>query len=326
LLVHRVLFPNNRHIPTVEFERFKVEVAGGSTMPCNRYIPGMKLTLGRHELVQDVYVVDLPDTNIILGVQWLNTLGPITTNYKNMEMSFTEEGGQKIMLWGMTGNATKVVMAKRMDSIFQTEEIVYAAECRISTRVDKQGKVHYTLEIQEILDKHHKVFGPIPPGVPLDRGFENIIELEEGAKPVITTPYRHPKKYKDEIEKAIKELLDMGHIRPSTSPFASSVMLVKKKDGTMRMCIDFRALNKKTIKNRYSIPRIDKLLDKLHGDIYFTKIDLRSSYHQIKMREEEFSKIASRCHYRHYEFLVMPFGLTNSLATFQSCMNHVLNK
>ena len=109
------------------------------------------------------------------------------------------------------------------------------------------------------------MFGPILPGVPSDRVFDNIIELEERAKPVITTPYIHPKKYKDEIEKAIKELLDMGHIRPNSSPFASSVVLVKKKDGTMRMCIDFRALNKKTIKNRYPIPRIDELLDELHG-------------------------------------------------------------
>jgi hypothetical protein len=105
--------------------------------------------------------------------------------------------------------------------------------------------------------------------------------LEEGAKPVITTPYRCPKKFKDEIEKAIKALLDMGHIKPSSSPFASSVVLVKKKDGIMRMCIDYRALNKKTIKNRYPIPRIDEL----HGAVYFTKIDLRSRYHQIRMRE-----------------------------------------
>jgi hypothetical protein len=315
-----------RHIPTVEFEGFKVEVAGGGTMPCDRYIPGMKLTLGRHELIQDVYVMDLPDTNIILGVQWLNTLGPITTNYKTMEMSFTEEGGRKVVLRGMTGNAAKVVTAKRMEAIFQRDEIVYASKCRIVTRMDEQGKVHYTPEIKEILDRHHKVFGPIPPGVPPDRGFEHIIELEEGAKPVITTPYRHPKKYKDEIEKAIKELLDMGHIRPNSSPFASSVVLVKKKDGTMRMCIDFRALNKKTIKNRYPIPRIDELLDELHGAIYFTKIDLRSGYHQIKMREEDISKTTFRCHYDHYEFLVMPFGLTNAPATFQSCMNHVFNK
>jgi len=96
---------------------------------------------------------------------------------------------------------------------------------------------------------------------------------------VITTLYGHPKKYKDEIEEAIKKILDMGHIWPSSSPFASSVVLVKKKDGTMRMCIDFRALNKKTIKNRYPISRIDELLDELHGAIYFTKIDLRSGYH-----------------------------------------------
>jgi hypothetical protein len=113
------------------------------------------------------------------------------------------------------------------------------SECRISARVDEQGKVHYTPEIQEIIDKHSKVFGPIPPGVPPDRVCEHIIELEAGAKPVINTPYRHPKKYKDEIENSIKELLDMGHIRPSSSPFACSVVLVKKKDGTMRMCIDF---------------------------------------------------------------------------------------
>jgi hypothetical protein len=248
-----------------------VEVAGGSTMPYNRYIPGMKLTLGRHELVQDVYMMDLPDTNIILGVQYLSTLGPITTNYKTMEMSFVGEGGQKVVLRGMIGNSARVVTAKRMEAIFKREEIVYATECKNSTWVDEKGKVHYTPEIKRILDKHRKVFEPISPGVPPDRGLEHIIELEARAKPVITTPYRHPMKYKDEIEKAIKELLDMAHIRPSSSPFASSVVLVKKKDGTMRMCIDFRALNKKTIKNRYPIPRIDELLDELHGAIYFTK-------------------------------------------------------
>jgi hypothetical protein len=226
------------------------------------------------------------------------------------------------VLRGMTSNSARVVTAKRMESIFIREEIVYATECKVSTWVDEKGKVYYTPEIKRILDKHQKVFGPIPLGVPLDRGFEHIIEIEAGAKTVITTPYMHPKKYKYEIEKAIKELLNMGHIRPSSSPFASSVVLVKKKDGMMRMCIDFWDLNKKKIKNRYPIPRIDEL----HGAIYFTKIDLRSGYHQIKMREEDISKTTFRCHYGHCEFLVMPFALTNAPATFQSCMNHVFNK
>ena len=173
------------------------------------------------------------------------------------------------------------------------------AECRISVQVDKKGHPHYSQDIQKIIDSHNKVFEPIPPGAPLDKGFEHIIELEEGEKHVITTPYRHPKKYNDEIEKAIKELLDMGHIRPSSSPFASSMVLVKKKDGTMRMCIDYRALNKNTIKNRYHIPRIDDLLDEIHGVVYFTKIDLSSGYHQIKMREQDVSKTAFECHYGH---------------------------
>jgi hypothetical protein len=95
-------------------------------MPCDRYIPGMKLTLGKHELAQDLYVMDLPDTNIILGVQWLSALGPITTNYKTMEMSFTEETGKKVVLRNMTGNTPRVVTTKRMEAIFRREDIAYA--------------------------------------------------------------------------------------------------------------------------------------------------------------------------------------------------------
>jgi hypothetical protein len=147
--------------------------------------------------------------------------------------------------------------------------------------------------------------------------------LEEGAKPMITLPYRHPRRFKDEIKKAIKELLAMGHIRPSNSPIASSVVLVLKKDGTMRMCIDYRALNKKTIKNRYPIPRIDEFTDDLHGAVFFSKIDLRFRYHQTSIREHDIEKTTFRCHFGQFEFLVMPFGLTNAPATFQSSMNHI---
>jgi hypothetical protein len=141
------------------------------------------------------------------------------------------------------------------------------------------------------------VFGSIPPGRPPDRGFKHTIKLEAGATPVITTPYRHPKIFKDEIEKEIKELLAMGHIRTITSPFASSVILVLKKDGTLRMCIDYKDLNKKTIKNRYPIPHIDELLDELHGAVFFTKIDLWSGYHQIGIKEQDIEKTTFRCYF-----------------------------
>jgi hypothetical protein len=160
------------------------------------------------------------------------------------------------------------------------------------------------------------VFEALPTGRPPDKGLEHVIELEEGLNPVITTPYKHPKRFKDETKKAIKELLEMGHIRPISSPFASVVVLVKKNDGAMRMCIDYKELNKKTIKDRYPILRIDELIDELHGAVYFSKVDLRSRYHQIQVREEDIHKTTFMCQYGHYEFLVMPFRLTNAPTTF----------
>jgi hypothetical protein len=144
----------------------------------------------------------------------------------------------------------------------------------ITTRKDSEGREQYHPQIREILSEYEPVFRLIPPGRPLYRGFEHKIELEAGATLVIIAPYRHPKRFKDEIEKSIKEFIVMGHIRPSTSHFASSVFLVLKKDGTLWMCIDYRYLNKKMIKNRYPILCIYELMDELHGIDFFTKIDL----------------------------------------------------
>ena len=157
------------------------------------------------------------------------------------------------------------------------------------------------------MSKYERVFGDLPPGIPLDRGVEHIIELEIGTQPIKMKPYRHPKRIQDEIEEAIKEFLELGLIRPSSSPYASSVVVVKKKNRTLSMRIDFRALNKKTMKNRYPIPRIDELMDELHGSKFFLNIDLRYGYHQIRMREEDIPKTAFRCHYGHFELLSMDF-------------------
>ena len=129
-----------------------------------------------------------------------------------------------------------------MEHLLCHDMVEWAAGCVLKPTQEKQQKLVYHPNIQELRTKHDKVSSEIPLGRPPDRGTKHIIELKEGAKPVIVTPYRHPKRLKDEIEKTIKELLAMGHIRPSKSPFASLVVLVKKKDGTLRMCIDYRML------------------------------------------------------------------------------------
>ncbi|GJR69020.1 putative reverse transcriptase domain-containing protein [Tanacetum coccineum] len=126
-----------------------------------------------------------------------------------------------------------------------------------------------------------------------------------------------------ELADQLQELSDKGFIRPSSSPWGAPVLFVKKKDGSLRMCIDYRELNKLTVKNRYPLPRIDDLFDQLQGSSVYSKIDLRSGYHQLRVREEDVSKTAFRTRYGHYEFQVMPFGLTNAPAVFMDLMNRV---
>jgi hypothetical protein len=163
----------------------------------------------------------------------LYSLGEIGFNYQTLTMSFRDASGLRVVMRGMSTGAPQTVSTKRMERIFRHDDVSYAAECLITTRKDSEGREQYHPQIGELLDQYEPIFGSIPLGRPPNRGFENMIELEVGAKPVITTPYRHPKKFKDEIEKTIKELLSMGHIRPNMSPFASSVVLVLKKDGTL---------------------------------------------------------------------------------------------
>ncbi|GKE17001.1 putative reverse transcriptase domain-containing protein [Tanacetum coccineum] len=161
------------------------------------------------------------------------------------------------------------------------------------------------------------------PGLPPVRQVEFQIDLIPGAAPVARAPYRLAPSEMQELSNQLQELADRGFIRPSTLPWGALVLFVKKKDGSFRMCIDYRELNKLTVKNRYPLPRIDDLFDQLQGSSVYSKIDLRSGYHQLRVRDEDIPKTAFRTRYGHYEFQVMPFGLTNAPAVFMDLMNRV---
>ncbi|GKD88818.1 putative nucleotidyltransferase, ribonuclease H [Tanacetum coccineum] len=160
-------------------------------------------------------------------------------------------------------------------------------------------------------------------GLPPTREIKFRIELIPRAIPVAKSPYRLAPSEMEELSGQLRELQDKGFIRPSSSPWGAPVLFVKKKDGSFRMCIDYRELNKLTIKNRYPLPRIDDLFDQLQGSQYFSKIDLRSGYHQLRVHEDDIPKTAFRTRYGHFEFIVMPFGLTNAPAVFMDLMNRV---
>ncbi|GJZ51508.1 putative nucleotidyltransferase, ribonuclease H [Tanacetum coccineum] len=166
-----------------------------------------------------------------------------------------------------------------------------------------------------------EVFPEDLPGLPLVHQEEFQIDLIPGAAPVARAPYRLAPSEMQELSDQLQELAYRGFIRLSTSPWGAPVLFVKKKDGSFRMCIHYRELNKLTVRNRYPLPRIDDLFDQLQGSSTYSKIDLRSGYHQLRVRDEDIPNTAFRTWYRHYEFQVMPIGLTNAPAVFMDLMN-----
>jgi len=206
------------------------------------------------------------------------------------------------------------------------------------TRLEQDDVLMFSLlaflsvENQAVIDRlpvvkeFPEVFPDEIPDVPQEREVEFAIDLVPGTKPVSMAPYRMSASELAELKKQLEDLLDKKFVRPSVSPWGAPVLLVKKKDGSMRLCIDYRQLNKVTIKNIYPLPRIDDLMDQLVGARVFSKIDLRSGYHQIKVKDEDMQKTAFRTRYGHYEYKVMPFGVTNAPGVFMEYMNRIFHE
>ena len=187
----------------------------------------------------------------------------------------------------------------------------------------KRGQVN--LEDILVIKEFPNVFPEELPGFPSEREVDLSIEVVQGTTPISRAPYHMAPTELKELKTQLQELLDKGFVRPSVSAWGAPVLFVKRKDGTLRMCIDYRQINKVTMKNKYPLPRIEDLFNQLKGASVFSKIDLRSGYYQLRVKDVNVPKIAFRTRYGHYEFLVMPFGLTNAPVAFMDLMNRVFH-
>ena len=234
-------------------------------------------------------------------------------------MRFWHEG-KRITLRGVRENTAYCphIPIKQLKGLVKQGAV--AQLIQLSSQQQEQTTVPVPATIQKIIDQHQSTFQE-PTQLPPRRPFDHAIPLIPGAVPVQKKPHRYAPTQKDELERQIQDMLRRGVIQPSYSPYASPVILVEKKYGGWRMCVDYRYLNALTVKNKYPMPVVEELLDELSGAKYFTKLDLRSGYHQIRLLEGEEFKTAFKTHHGHWEFKVMPFGLTNAPMTFQAAMN-----
>ena len=302
-------------LPVIRDRKFEVMVANREKIECVGQCRSLILTIQGYSVTADYYILPVAACQLVLGVQWLETLGPIEMDYKQLTMNFKMEGTSHTFQ-GLGRTGIEALSNKESNGLQGTGLFFQIIPSSSSSSEPKS----YPSKIGQLLAKFSHVFES-PTTLPPRRSHDHKIPLQPSAGPVSVRPYRYPYYQKTEIEKMVKELLQSGLIRPSNSPFSSPILLVKKADGAWRFCVDYRALNDITVKDKYPIPVIDELLDELHGAKFYSKLDLRSGYHQIRVHEADIPKTAFRTHEGHYEFIVMPFGLTNAPATFQSLMN-----
>ncbi|GJT60682.1 ty3-gypsy retrotransposon protein [Tanacetum coccineum] len=316
-------------LPVTNTKRFKVYIGSGETLLCENICGQVSIEMQGLCMKVDLYVLPMKGPDIVLGIQWLQQLGKVTHDYSQQTMEFTWLD-RDYKLQGDDSLRMKQISLRHMRGLLEADDVyrVYelyslTSEEQTQSTIAAEG-VAVPPEIVQLLTRFESLF-QVPTTLPPHRSVDHRIHLYPNTKPVNVRPYHYPHYQKGEMEKLVNEMLSQGIIRVSQSPFSSPVLLVKKKDGSYRFCVDYRALNEVTIKDKFSIPTADEMFDELGGAVIFTKLDLRAGYHQIRVHERDVYKTDFRTHDGHYEFLVMPFGLTNAPSTFQATMNRLFS-
>ena len=297
--------------------RMRVSLPAGDPLFSDRVVRDSRVLIEGQEFPTDLVALDMRDFDVVLGMDWLSRHRATLDCYKK-EVKLYRPGKLEVKFRGicreLSSSMISAMTAQRMLRKGCQGYLAYVVETR------KEGTL---VDEIPVVREFPDVFPYDIAGLPPEREVEFTIDLIPGTEPISIPPYRMAPAELRELKAQLEELLSKGFIRPSISPWGAPVLFVKKKYGSLRLCIDYRQLNKVTICNQYPLPRIDELFDQLQGSRVYSKTDLRSGYHQLRVQEGDVPKTAFRTRYGHYEFLVMPFGLTNAPAAFMDLMNQV---
>eukprot|EP00253_Pinus_taeda_P020750 PITA_20750 len=299
-----------------------VQLATGAKRRVLAKVSSCPLKIVGQTVTTELNVLPLGSYDVLIGMDWLEKWWSVI-NCKMKIISYQDELGDQQEIQGILKPVqVRPITASQLAKCIRKKCQIYAVQVGFASSENNESTLENIPVVREFAD----VFPEEIPGLPPKWNLDFTIELVPGAAPVSRAPYRMSVPELTELKMQLQELLDKKYIRPSVSPWGAPVLFVRKKDGTFRMCIDYRQLNKLTVKNKYPLPRIDELFDQVKGATVFSKIDLRSRYHQIRIMEEDVAKTAFRTRCGHYEFVVLPFGLTNAPTTFMCLMNSVFHK